>query len=557
MNHYDNVKTVPQPRNLKVELYPHQLASIYRMEMLEQDKLAINTEEVIRETIIGILADQTGYGKTLSIIGLIVRDRMVWDLKIPHTFRKTRFQAGGMIKNHSIKWYDKIPTTLILSSNSILHQWETELGYSDLICTTVKTRKHILDLEPENYDVILVTPGMYNKLTSIHSDIAWKRFIFDEPGQLKIPKMKTVTAGFYWFISATPNDIVNLNRNCRNGFMKSIIESALWHEGGLEYIYSDMIIRNEQAFVKASFEMPSTYTHEYICFNPIFNVVKGLVSNTINNMIVAGNIKGAISALGGGKTNNVVELIKHKMNEELEEIELKIKIYTTRHDEKRKTAYEKRRKSINTQLKEINKRFNLMLESSCPICLLDLTKPIMEPKCQNVFCGKCLFIWLEHKNVCPLCRANIDKSDLIYIDTEEESIKKPSEKIKRKLTKSEQIVTLIKDKPKGKFLVFSSYDDSFETIYKMFEENDISYTEIKGVSTSRKRKIDSYKYGDTQVIFLNSNFNGAGLNLQETTDIILYHEMTSTTKTQIIGRANRIGRTKYLHIHNLLIDEGK
>ena len=50
----------------------------------------------------------------------------------------------------------------------------------------------------------------------------------------------------------------------------------------------------------------------------------------------------------------------------------------------------------------------------------------------------------------------------------------------------------------------------------------------------------------------NSKFNSAGINLTETTDIILYHEMTISTQNQIIGRAQRIGRKDPLHIHHLI-----
>ena len=60
---------------------------------------------------------------------------------------------------------------------------------------------------------------------------------------------------------------------------------------------------------------------------------------------------------------------------------------------------------------------------------------------------------------------------------------------------------------------------------------------------------------NTQVIFLNSKYNGAGINLQEATDIILYHEMNFNTETQIIGRANRIGRKIPLNVHHLQIQD--
>ena len=84
-------------------------------------------------------------------------------------------------------------------------------------------------------------------------------------------------------------------------------------------------------------------------------------------------------------------------------------------------------------------------------------------------------------------------------------------------------------------------------------ENKIQFVEIKGYSTTRKQNIDKFKHGDTQVIFLNSNFNGAGINLQEATDIILYHEMSTTKQKQLLGRAKRIGRTETLQVHHLQV----
>ena len=36
---FDNIKMVQQPPDLKINLFPHQLASIYRMENLESNNI--------------------------------------------------------------------------------------------------------------------------------------------------------------------------------------------------------------------------------------------------------------------------------------------------------------------------------------------------------------------------------------------------------------------------------------------------------------------------------------------------------------------------------------
>ena len=53
---------------------------------------------------------------------------------------------------------------------------------------------------------------------------------------------------------------------------------------------------------------------------------------------------------------------------------------------------------------------------------------------------------------------------------------------------------------------------------------------------------------------LNTNYYGTGLNLENTTDLIFYHKMSSDMEKQVIGRAQRVGRTSVLNIHYLYQD---
>jgi len=55
---------------------------------------------------------------------------------------------------------------------------------------------------------------------------------------------------------------------------------------------------------------------------------------------------------------------------------------------------------------------------------------------------------------------------------------------------------------------------------------------------------------------LNAQYFGAGMNLQMTTDIIMYHRFDKEMEEQIIGRAQRLGRAvdKPLNVYYLLHD---
>ena len=120
------------------------------------------------------------------------------------------------------------------------------------------------------------------------------------------------------------------------------------------------------------------------------------------------------------------------------------------------------------------------------------------------------------------------------------------------LTKSEKIIDIIKSRPEGRFLIFSEEQESFNIISNSLSDHNILFVEIKGHVKTIEKNLEYFKSGKIKVLFLNSNTSAAGINLQETTDIILYHEMTFNNENQIIGRANRIGRNIDLNVYHLI-----
>jgi SNF2 family DNA or RNA helicase len=47
---------------------------------------------------------------------------------------------------------------------------------------------------------------------------------------------------------------------------------------------------------------------------------------------------------------------------------------------------------------------------------------------------------------------------------------------------------------------------------------------------------------------------GCGLNIEKTTDIIMFHRFDNQAEQQLIGRAQRMGRTEPLKVHYLLYE---
>lgn len=497
-----------------------------------------------------LLKDFTVTHNTLSMVTLIHRDKMEWDINSEYEYSLTETFCGGKIKKIINYYYEKIDVTLILANQSIINQWVDEIEKTCLTYRVISSNKLIETICIKNYDVILVTPTMYNKLLDKYRRIAWKRFIFDEPGHLKVPAMRNIIAGFIWFITATPDSIFYLHKNCKNSFMNDIVYKIGWST--FSHYYSYLIIKNDDNFIKESFLMPPTNNMYYKCYNPVYKAIKGFVTEKISEMISAGNIQGAMKELGVDSTGNITELIRNKKIEEIKDLEDTIKILSIRNRTEQIKSLKEKINRLEEQIKEIDNRYKDILLKDCNICLDKLDNPVMEPNCQNIFCGKCIFKWLENQNNCPLCRDKIDIKSLIYIDNKEKN-KSFETETKKIDTKVNTVIKLIKNNEKGKFIIFSSWDETFSPIRNILIKSKIGFIEVKGSISSRQKSIDSFKNGDINVIFLNSKNNGSGINLQEATDLIIYHEMPSSTLSQIIGRANRIGRKESLNVHHLQI----
>jgi hypothetical protein len=511
------------------------------MEKFEDMKRVKLDNNTYIKTRLGILADKTGYGKTASIIGLIVRDKFEWDVSDKYTVKKiNQFSKNNLVLVKKRNFYPKIDCNLILVPESIAFQWGEELSYTNLnyliIDNPSKLKKSL-----ENMNVIVVTPKFFNILIVKYRNFAWKRFIFDEPGNIKVPSMSEVIAGFYWFMTATPGKIFQTHKKCSSSFMVSFLM-------GYEYewwVINKLSIKNSEDMLELSFNSPQVTHKEYFTINKTYTMVKNYAAEFITQMVSAGNISGALEALGGKSTDNLFDLLKNTKKNKLILLEDKIKELSDGKHPKTLKKYNLEVKKVEKQIEEIDLKYKEVLGSDCLICYEPLKNPVIEPVCENLFCGACFLTWLKHQSTCPVCRSVIDTADIYYVETEiKESIE-----YKDKL---EILFDILESKPDGKFIIFSSYDQSFKNIVISFKNKNISFVEARGTGKKIENNLRQFKTGEINILLLNSNYNGAGINLQEATDVILYHKMDNNTEIQVIGRANRIGRTEGLTVHHLL-----
>ena len=165
----------------KATLFDHQLTAIHLLEDREENQERFLHETTSMKSNVGVFSDPTGYGKTLSVVGLIERDKMEWDLDTPYL---SECIDGYNQSSNSVFYlketykYKKIKTTLVLVNQSIITQWENEMKLMRIKnYTIINKRKLANEVDISNYDVVLVIPTMYNRLVNRYRDVTFKRFI--------------------------------------------------------------------------------------------------------------------------------------------------------------------------------------------------------------------------------------------------------------------------------------------------------------------------------------------------------------------------------------------
>lgn len=571
----------PEEGTFSVQFFPHQLVSVYNMEQLERVRMVSqkpNTvEQELIETKVGIFADQMGSGKSLSLILLLLRDKMEFmNLEIVRSSESAnildtetcRFTSRYHIQKTPTQ--QKVNTTIIVMGSSIIHQWIEYFGLLKeglLRVVEISTRKHLEEfvIDPPvggNPDVILLSTCRYNEFMIQHGrSRLWKRVILDDIVSTPVPSMMMINTHFVWIVSATYQDITSYQN--RNGMMARFAQCY-------GSTMTKLVIKNDLEFIKQSFVPPEIQevSHRYFRHR-ILEVIGNYISHDVRDMISSGDFQQAIRELGGSvvsSKNNLMELISRKHKNKLFECNQHLDSWKRRESQNPSAVnhnevlvWTKRVADQEKIIQELDVKYKEMVEDICPICMDHSDQKIVLSCCQNITCCECIMKWMETKKSCPLCRTAITHHNLTFLDelnrdTKEadDSKEEDSKEAEEELSKEETIVRIIEKAglENKKILVFSAHD--FGLARNLFKEKGIAFSEMSGTKATRERKIRDYKSGKIPIIFLNSDFSGAGINLTETDEIIFYSNVLPSVKQQNIGRAMRIGRNKPLVIHTFV-----
>lgn len=461
------------------------------------------------------------------------------------------------------------------------------------------------DIFESKYDLVLVSAMQYPNFVRCFRTVVGvrnvyvRRCIIDEVDTIKSDMSDRLPAQFTWFVSSSVNNLLNPTGgshkiqyfNETTGAMDSRVErvTGIRSCGYIKKFFCDLknvvpelywplFVKNRKEFVDSSFRLSKFVRRIIKCATPtMINILEGLVSLDVIQRLSAGDVDGAMGMYSGemSTASNLIKTVAgsyltqiHNLRMQRQATEGKI-FGMMNHRDHMLYSIDDKIKSLEDKVQCIKER--IMENDMCNICYDEPSHKTVTKCCQNVFCFPCLATWIAAgHNTCPICKKHMKEEDVVLI---RDDCELPSEESENEEKCEEHVFDNSNDKPDNlkillkkrnterekegktaKYLIFSSYDASFRNIKDVLDSLNMKSEQVKGTSSHVTSIIDRYKNGDCDILLLNARHFGAGLNLENTTDLIFYHAMDKDLEYQVIGRAHRIGRTEPLNIWNLFYE---
>jgi len=462
----------------------------------------------------------------------------------------------------------------------------------------------------EKLDVILVSATFYNLLALYFNkgNYTINRIIIDECNSVKGNRLVEIKRIFTWLVTSSIKSMMTSTGyilklgapHIQYGYQTRTKEKTVNSTGFILNMIKEMYenqsennklyLVNRPEYIEQSMALPEMKAILIISKDNLnIQVLGGLVSHDIMQMLNAGDIEGIVTKLdvAVGDENNVIEMVTRRFQDELKvkEYELKVAIENPKYNPNNETIGVINKRVAISELKKkiecIEERVKTI--ESCPVCFDDFTNPSITPCCNNKFCFDCITMVLTSKSQCPMCREELNINNMIVISNKtKEQIKKKNqehEELKNKQKKSKALLGNYEDKlelliqdsklynkyenmdkifelnnknPIRKYLIFTEYESTLnEKITSLLNKWQLTHARIKGSGIMISNLIDQYKTGNINTLLINSKYFGSGMNLENTTDIIIIHKMQSDIEMQVIGRAQRFGRVGNLRVWKL------
>ncbi len=482
--------TIEAPMECKsIKLWEHQKAMIYRCLEIEQNSKQCECKVMFKErymdknevpkdfnSIIGIMNDPPGSGKTYAILSVIA-----FDTKKTNNIIITP-------KNIFNQWIDSLKNIYPRDYKKSL-KWTSINSYEDILLFSEEPDKM------KKLNIILLNEIFVDAFALMclkDSKIKITRLIIDEIDNIQNSMTQPIKSEKLWLLSASfkpeSNDI---NK-------KISIGPYFFESENIPYITCN----TDKEFIKESVKLEQP-TEEIIKCNDI-NLL--LFKNVVDDKIIK-----SLNSI------NIRDLLKYiDYNNTIFNEPINIEIYHTL------ALYYK------DKLKDKIMKYTDIIEK-----------------------------YQDNYREFDTINTELNNSKLLLNKLEEniDNFEKSKEdsNIKNKSHMMIEIVKKIKCTENSKWLIVNDDYQGLLYAHELLNKENVKNSLLDGGNTDAVNEIlQDYKNSDLKVLLINSITEGCGLNLSETTHILFMHKTEKRLIEQIIGRAQRYGRTNRLHIIALL-----
>jgi len=586
----DSPKT-NQPPHINIPLRPHQLATL---EAMRNKEIAFQTGyQTSRETLYSkyaIFGDRAGVGKTLTVLSHISQ-MSTYPLNAPTTapLRLHEESIGGLFSTFQEPEPENLFDTLIVVPYNIYKKWQeivkNETSLKALFLKTIRDvdKDNIIQLFRSSHLTLISNTLLNSLMKSLKARgivlPKWRRVFYDEADTIKLSSgCIHPAANMTWYITSSYKDLLlsesHLSSYAFNQLspayidtlipeIRSIVQYHLMNHPSILFMKTEsfpffsnhlktkhplrhhLVICCSDKFIDNSIQLPPLLEEVIRCQLPPYQYINNYaIPQVVKNMINAGDIKGAIEALGisSQHPSALMEYLTNYRNNKI--TQLKIRILQPESDREEITNKICR---IEADIERISEKMKEITKELCSICYENPEKTIITPCCTNIFCGTCIVKWIASHLDCPLCRESINPNDLKAVCSES-PVRVPLTLVP---TKMEALLKILEADPEGKFLIFSRYENALEDIRSSIEHR-FPIQHLQGNKDMLARQVADFEKGPTKILLVNSNTSIAGMNIPFATHIILLHKIGLAEEQFVLGRSYRLGRNIPLRFIRLL-----
>jgi hypothetical protein len=391
-----------------------------------------------------------------------------------------------------------------------------------------------------------------------------------------------------------------------SGFLRNLFSNMASAQSS-RAVTQAVVVKNRDEFVDASMTLPDPQVRLVRCRTPVqIQVLDGFVDAAIINALNAGDVESALQHINPANRSSeesIIGVLMDKMARQLHNTRLQLQLVaSSEYDSEAEREADAARASAKCD--ELERRMQCIRErvtscDSCCICYQGIENKTVAPCCSNSYCFACINKWIVRNSVCPLCKARLVTNQLLVVtqanepnepnepnesnepnepnesneqnepdsseqtrergqEEAQEQVAEPDLRTSAECDKLENLERILRARctapGAAKVLLFSSFGNTFNDIVLVLDRLRIRHRFLRGNPASVAAIDREYRDGNLDVLLVNSTHYGSGLNCENTTDVIMMHKFDTEIERQVLGRAQRCGRTAPLNVWYLLYD---